>query len=432
VWKGRVVNKKKDGSLYTDDVVITPVRSDSGEFVNYVSVQRDVTRELELEQQLLRSQRMEAVGQLTAGIAHDFNNLLTAINGFAELIQYQLSPDNGIYDMAGKILHSGRHAADLVSQLLAFSRKQIIRPKVLDLNIIVINIEKMLRRVIGEQIELEIIPVPELWPVEVDPTQMEQVIINLAVNARDAMPNGGKLTIETTNVVLDDAYVSTHLEAQPGEHVMLVVSDTGCGMSKEVQAHIFEPFFTTKEVNEGTGLGLSTVFGIVKQSRGNIWVYSEEGLGATFKIYLPRAAHVAVSPGQPAPFRDLPRGTETILLVEDEVLVRDLASRVLQEQGYTVLPAANGRDALRLAQDHPGGQIHLLLTDVVMPGMGGKDLADQVKTIHSDIKTLFTSGYTSSSVVNYGVLLTNVKFLEKPFSSVSLTHKVREVLDGRQ
>jgi two-component system, cell cycle sensor histidine kinase and response regulator CckA len=305
----------------------------------------------------------------------------------------------------------------------------MIRPKILDLNKEAMNIEKMLQRVIGEQIELDIIPAIGLWPVEVDATQFEQVIINLAVNARDAMPDGGKLTIETTNVVLDEAYVAAHLETQPGDHVLLTVSDTGCGISKTVQAHIFEPFFTTKEVNEGTGLGLSTVFGIIKQNRGNIWVYSEEGVGTTFKIYLPRAATSAFSI-PPTPVGVLPRGVETILLVEDEALVRDLASRVLHEQGYTVLVANNGWEALRLAREHIG-VIHLLLTDVVMPGIGGKALADQLMAVFPNLKVLFTSGYTNNSVVTQGMLLPGIKFLEKPFSSVSLTHKVREVLDGR-
>ena len=432
VWHGRMVNKKKDGTLYSEDITVTPIRNTNDEIINYVAVQRDVTHELELEEQLRRSQRMEAVGQLTAGIAHDFNNLLTAINGFAELIQYQTAHDGIVYDMAGKILHSGQHAADLVSQLLAFSRKQMIRPKILDVNSVVMNIEKMLRRVIGEQIELKIILSAHLWPVEVDPTQLEQVIINLAVKARDAMPEGGTLIIETANVMLDESYAAAHLDTQPGAHVLLVVSDTGVGMSKEVQAHIFEPFFTTKEVNEGTGLGLSTVFGIVKQSHGNIWVYSEEGQGATFKIYLPRAEqHKTESSKQSLPMSELPRGTETILLVEDETLVRDLALRVLKEQGYTMLEAANGQEGLHQAQLY-ANPIHLLLTDMIMPGLGGKALADQIKAFYPDIKVLFTSGYTNHTIDNRGILSPNTPFIQKPFSPVSLACKVREVLDGKQ
>ncbi|MBN1992216.1 MAG: PAS domain S-box protein [Anaerolineae bacterium] len=430
VWQGRIVNKRKDGSFYTDEVTITPVRNESGEIVNYVSVQRDVSRELELEEQVRRSQRMEAVGQLTAGIAHDFNNLLTAINGFAELLQYRLPVDSPSYDMAGKILHSGQHAADLVSQLLAFSRKQLIQPKVLSLNEVVMDIvDKMLKRVIGETIELALFLEPALWPVKIDPAQMEQVIVNLAVNARDAMPGGGKLTIETANVVLDDAYVAGHLGAEPGEHVRLCVSDTGCGMSKEVQAHIFEPFFTTKEVNEGTGLGLATVFGIVKQSQGNIWAYSEEGVGSTFKIYLPRATQATDTALRLAETDDLPRGAETILVVEDEAMVRELAVRVLGWQGYTILQAANGREALSLAQKY-NGEIHLLLTDMVMPQLGGQLLANQIKTICPDIKILFTSGYTSQAMVTHEMLFAGAEFIQKPFSPRELAHKVREVLDG--
>ena len=429
VWHGHIVNKKKDGTLYTEETTITPVRNERGDIVNYVAVQRDVTREIQMEEQLRRSQRMEAIGQLTAGIAHDFNNLLTAINGFAELIQQQVSPDSSTYEMTGKILRSGQHAADLVRQLLAFSRKQVIQPQILNLNSIVGNVDKMLQRTISETIEVDIILAPDLWPIEADPAQIEQIIINLVVNARDAMPSGGKLTIETTNVFLDDAYITNHLGAEPGAHILLSVSDTGCGMSEDVQAHIFEPFFTTKEVSEGTGLGLSTVFGIVKQNGGNIWVYSEEGMGTTFKIYLPRAKKAATSSSQPDRANDLPQGTETILLVEDETMVRELAVQVLQWQGYTIIEAVNGPEALRLAQEHHA-EIHLLLTDVVMPHMSGKVLANQMETLYPNIKVLFTSGYTDKAIVNQGLLTSDIMFIEKPFSPSDLTRKVREVLDS--
>jgi two-component system cell cycle sensor histidine kinase/response regulator CckA len=428
VWHGHIVNKKKDGTLYTDQSTITPVRNESGEIVNYVAVQRDVTRELELEEQLRRSQRMEAIGQLTAGIAHDFNNSLTAINGFAELIQQQVLPDSSAYEMAGKILHSGQHAADLVRQLLAFSRKQVIQPQTLNLNTIVANVDKMLQRIITETIELKIILAPELWPVEVDPAQMEQVIINLVVNARDAMPNSGKLTIETANVFLDDVYAASHLGVEPGEHILLSISDTGCGMSEEVQAHIFEPFFTTKKMSEGTGLGLSTVFGIVKQNKGNIWVYSEEGMGTTFKIYLPRAKRAATASPRPVQTQDLLRGTETILLVEDETMVRELAAQALREQGYTILEAGNGPQALRLAKAH-NEEIHLLLTDVVMPQMSGKALADQLGPMYPNLKVLFTSGYADKAIMRHGILASDIMFIQKPFTPLTLSRKVREVLD---
>jgi PAS domain S-box-containing protein len=429
VWHGHIVNKKKDGTLYTDETTITPVRNEGGDIVNYVAVQRDVTRELQMEEQLRQSQRMEAIGQLTAGIAHDFNNLLTAINGFAELIQQQVSPDSPAYEMTGKILRSGQHAAELIRQLLAFSRKQVIQPQTLNLNTTVDNVDKMLQRIISETIEVDIVLAPDLWPIEADPAQMEQVVINLVVNARDAMPDGGKLTIETANVFLDDDYIANHLGAELGEHILLSVSDTGYGMSEEVQAHIFEPFFTTKEVSEGTGLGLSTVFGIVKQNGGNIWVYSEEGMGATFKIYLPRAEKAVVSSSQPDRANDLPRGTETILLVEDETMVRELAAQALRWQGYTILEAPNGPEALRLAKEHHK-EIHLLLTDVVMPQMSGKVLADQMGDLYPSIKVLFTSGYTDKAIVNHGVLTSDIMFIQKPFSPIDLTRKVREVLDS--
>jgi PAS domain S-box-containing protein len=428
VWHGRFVNKKKDGTLYTEEATISPVRNEKGDIVNYVGLQRDVTHELELEEQYRRAQRMEAVGQLTGGIAHDFNNLLTAINGFAELIQFRLSPDDPLQDLVKNILQSGQRAANLVSQLLAFSRKQIIEPKVLNLNTSVIEMSAMLQRIIGENIKLEVVLTPELWPVKVDPAQIEQVIVNLAVNARDAMPDGGRLIIETSNTVLNDEYVANHLGTQPGKHVLLAISDTGVGMSEEEKARIFEPFFTTKEVGKGTGLGLATVFGIVKQSGGNIWVYSEEGHGSTFKIYLPCTNETIRAASPPKGEIDMPTGNETILLVEDDTGVRDLARQVLQRQGYTLLEAKNGEEALELSAQY-SEPIHLLLTDVIMPGMNGKTLADQLAQRHPDLKTLFMSGYTDNTIAHHGVLDPGVTFLQKPFSSLTLTHQVRAVLD---
>jgi PAS domain S-box-containing protein len=427
IWHGHVINKKKDGTHYTDEVIITPVRNGAGEIVNFVSVQRDVTRELELQEQLRRSQRMEAVGQLTAGIAHDFNNLLTAINGFAELLQRQLPPDSLQYEMAAKILQSGEHAADLINQLLAFSRKQVISPKVLNINHIIINVDKILQRLISEEIELRVNMSPGLWLCQVDPTQIEQVIINLAVNARDAMPGGGELVIETGNVTLDDAYTTAHIGVNTGDYVLLAVSDTGHGMSKEIQARIFEPFFTTKEVHEGTGLGLASVFGIVKQSGGNIWVYSEQGVGTTFKVYLPRVVEDPYAPVQATQSGELPRGTETILLVEDETMVRDYAARVLTGQGYTVLQAGNGREALQISQQY-WGDIHLLLTDVVMPEIGGKLLSEQIKLGYPNIKILFTSGYTDNTIIRQGIPIDGSDFIQKPFSPAELATSVREIL----
>jgi PAS domain S-box-containing protein len=430
VWSGRLVNKRKDGSRYTVDTTITPVRSEQGHIVNYVALQRDISRELQLEEQFHQAQKMEAIGQLAGGVAHDFNNLLTAINGFAELSQLQLAADDPLQESMGKILHAGRRAADLVRQLLAFSRKQDVQPQLLELNRVVTDLDKMLGRIIGEHIQIRTNLPPDLWLVNVDPTQLEQIIINLAVNARDAMPAGGHLTIETSNVVLDQDYTAMHLEAQPGEYVMLAVSDTGVGMSKDVVDHIFEPFFTTKEVGQGTGLGLATVYGIVQQSGGYIWVYSEEGQGTTFKIYLPRAVQQTVAPRQNGQGRALPRGTETILLVEDEPAVREIAARSLRGRDYVVIEAADGQDALHRYQEH-GGQIQLLLTDMVMPGINGQRLAEQLSEGHPDLKTLFMSGFTDSAVEGHSGLAPDAPFIQKPFSPGALVRKVREVLDDK-
>jgi CheY-like chemotaxis protein len=342
---------------------------------------------------------------------------------------WELGADEPAQELLGKIRDSGRRAADLVRQLLAFSRKQIIQPQVLDLNEVVAHMNKMLQRIIGEHIDLQISLAPELWPVRVDPAQMEQVVVNLAVNARDAMPGGGKLTVETGNVLLGEDYAASHLEAQPGEHVLLAVSDTGMGMSQEVKTHIFEPFFTTKGPGKGTGLGLSTVYGIVRQSGGHIWVDSEEGVGTAFTIYMPRA----VEPVRPLPRPEveggMPSGSETILVVEDAPDVRGLAGHVLKAQGYTVLEAANGEEALRLATGH-SGPIHLVLTDVVMPGMGGKVLAEQLSGRRPGIKILFMSGYTDEAIAHQGILEPGVALLQKPFSPLALARKVRQVLDA--
>ncbi len=430
VWHAHMVNKNKDGTLRTLDTTITPVRGESDQIVNYVGLQRDISRELQLEEQYLQAQKMEAVGLLAGGIAHDFNNLLTAINGFAELMVFELPADDPNQETAAKILGAGQRAADLVRQLLAFSRKQVIQPRVLDLNHVVVNLEKMLRRIIGEDIHLETTLTPGLWSIKADPTQIEQVIVNLSVNARDAMPDGGELKIETANVVLDAAYVADHLGAQPGEHVQLSVSDTGIGMSEEVRARIFEPFFTTKERGRGTGLGLATVYGIVEQNGGHIWVESEEGRGTVFRLYLPRSMEVADSQGTLDQERVPLGGKETVLLVEDEAAVRELVAFALRGQGYTVLEAASGQDALRLVQKR-SGEINLLLTDVILPGgMNGKDLADRLLEERPGLKALFMSGYADSTIARHGVLETGVPFIEKPFLLQELARKVRNVLDA--
>jgi PAS domain S-box-containing protein len=429
IWHGRLVNRRKDGTLYTEEATISPVRNQGGDIVSYVAVKHDITRQLELEEQFLRAQRMEAVGRLTAGIAHDFNNLLTVINGFAELLRLALPSDHPAGDMAEKIQSAGKRAADLVSQLLAYSRKQMVQPQVLDLNEVVTSMDKMLQRIIGEDIELAARPGAGLWPVTIDRTQIEQIIVNLAVNARDAMPNGGRLSIETTNVTLDADYCARHIGVTPGDYVLLAVSDTGVGMSADVQSHLFEPFFTTKGVGKGTGLGLAAVYGIVKQNRGNIWVYSEVGRGSTFKVYLPRTAQPAAREAGPAALADTPVGTETILLAEDSEMVRDLALTVLRRQGYRVLVAPDGAQALQVAEDH-NGPIHLLITDVVMPGMSGRVLADRLLALRPDTKVLFMSGYTEDTIAHHGVLTPRAALMEKPFSPPALARRVRDILDG--
>jgi CheY-like chemotaxis protein len=373
---------------------------------------------------------MEALGRLTAGVAHDFNNLLTTINGFAGLIQAELRPDDPLGEMVDTILRSSHRAASLVRQLLAFSRKQIIQPQVVNLNTVVAEMDKMLQRVIGEDINLKTVLTPELWPVKVDPTQIEQVLVNLVVNARDAMPTGGQLILETANVVIDENYVAGHLGTQPGRYVQLAISDTGCGMSHEVKTRIFEPFFTTKELGRGTGLGLATVFGIVKQSGGDIWVYSEEGVGTTFKIYLPCVEErISVPPALPETGLEMPGGRETVLLVEDDTGVRELLRQVLSKLGYKLLEAGSGQEALQLIAHYPD-PIHLLLTDVVMPGISGKTLADELADTWPNLKTLFMSGYTDEAIVQHGVLNSGVAFLQKPFSPMTLAVKMRSVLDN--
>jgi two-component system, cell cycle sensor histidine kinase and response regulator CckA len=382
-----------------------------------------------LEEQFRQSQKMEAVGRLGGGIAHDFNNLLTVIKGYSQLSLLDLKESDPLWGNIQEIQKATQRATDLTRQLLAFSRRQILDLKVLDLNILLRDLDKMLRRIIGEDIELVTLLSGDLGRVKIDPGQIEQVIFNLAVNARDAMPSGGKLLIETTNVELDKEYANAHIGVVPGRYVKLSVSDTGIGMSQEVREKVFEPFFTTKDKGKGTGLGLSTVYGIVKQSGGNIWVYSEPGDGTAFKIYLPKVEEELDTLHGRDETEFSPRGSETVLLVEDEQEVRLLAHRLLSQQGYRVLEATNGVEALHVAQEHGGEKIHLLLTDVVMPQMGGKELADQLKILRPDIKVLYTSGYTDNAIVHQGVLNPGTHFLQKPFSLKTLSHKVREVLD---
>lgn len=390
----------------------------------------DVTEHRALEQQLRQSQKMEAVGRLAGGIAHDFNNLLMVISGYCEFLLERIGADPGVRGPAQEIANAANRATALTRQLLAFSRKQMLVPKVLDLNAVVTENFKMLTRLIGEDIELVMVPGNDLGPTEADPGQIEQVIMNLAVNARDAMPRGGKLTIETANVSLDEGYARLHPPAEPGEYVMLAISDSGMGMDSETQSRIFEPFFSTKG-SKGTGLGLSMVYGIVKQSGGYIWVYSEPGKGTTFKVYLPRVRAAeevpALQPG-PAP-REVQRGRETVLLVEDEVTVLRLASEYLEQQGYTVIEAGDPATAILISNAH-SGPIHMLLTDVVMPGMTGRELANQLAPRRPEMKVLYMSGYTENAIGQNGTLDAGITLLQKPFTLPTLKAKVREVLDA--
>ncbi|PYX68162.1 MAG: hypothetical protein DMG78_25940 [Acidobacteria bacterium] len=392
----------------------------------------DVTERRVLEQQLRQSQKMEAVGRLAGGIAHDFNNLLMVISGYSEFLLERLGGEPHLRGPAQEIASASERASSLTRQLLAFSRKQMLAPRIVNLNDIATENLKMLTRMIGEDIDLVMTPGKSLWSVRADAGQIEQVIMNLAVNARDAMPSGGKLTIETSNIALDEEYARVHAPLHAGDYVMVSISDTGAGMDSETQSHIFEPFFTTKGP-KGTGLGLSTVYGIVKQSGGYIWVYSELGRGTTFKIYLPRvpsieepAVHTIAAP---ALFQKVEPGTETILLVEDEANLRYLARQYLEKQGYRVIEAADGAVAMQIAVAHEG-IIHLLLTDVIMPGMNGRELAQRICEIRPNVKVLYMSGYTENVIGHDGTLDAGVRLLQKPFNLRDLKSKVREVLDA--
>jgi two-component system cell cycle sensor histidine kinase/response regulator CckA len=425
----------KDGTEKFISYTPSPICNQAGQTTGMVLVLRDMTERKQAEEalrhteaQLIQAQKMEAVGQLAGGVAHDFNNLLTAIIGYSQLIQAQLEPSSPMRHDIDEICKAGQRAAALTSQLLAFSRKQVLQPKILDLNVIVANTSKMLSRLIGEDIRFRTTLDPGLKQVKADPGQIEQVLMNLVVNARDAMPDGGSLSIETANVYLDEIYAEQHVEVRPGHHVVLVVSDSGCGMDTKTMAKIFEPFFTTKEQGKGTGLGLATVYGIIKQSGGHIWVYSEPDKGTTFKVYFPQIAEEPSSIEAPVQSNLLPQGTETILLAEDDLQVREFASRVLRGLGYKVLEASNGNEALVMAEQ-TAGTIDILLTDVVMPQIGGKHLSEKLKLHRPEIKVLFLSGYTADSIVHHGVLDKGVAFLHKPFNSGDLVRKVREVLD---
>jgi two-component system, cell cycle sensor histidine kinase and response regulator CckA len=393
-----------------------------------LAVLMDVTGRRELEEQLRQAQKMEAVGMLAGGVAHDFNNLLTIINGYTQLILNSLRADDANRHSAEQVMKAGERAAALTNQLLAFSRRQVLQLKVLDLNRAVSSLGVMLQRLIGEDIDLRLELRPETGRVNADAGQLEQVLMNLAVNARDAMPTGGTLTIETANVDLDETYAGRHIAVKPGPYVLLAVSDTGSGMDEATKQRLFEPFFTTKGPGKGTGLGLSTVFGIVKQSGGSLEVYSEPGRGSSVKIYFPRVdqpVFVETAGGK----RQSLRGTETILLVEDDEMVRNLVRETLEREGYKVIGAADPIEAQRIAEAHRSN-IQLLITDVVMPKLNGKELAKALVERRPDMKVLYMSGYTDSAIVNSGILQKEVAFLQKPFTPSALAAKVRDVLEN--
>jgi PAS domain S-box-containing protein len=429
MFSGEAVNYRKDGKEFNLEWQIAPLRNAGGKVTHFVAIQRDITERKRLEAQLFQSQKLETVGKLAGGIAHEFNSILTAILGQSELLLGDLPAGSPLAKNAAEISKAAGRAATLTRQLLAYGRKQFLHPDILDLNRVIASMEGVLHHLMGGVVDTQIVPAPGLHAVKADAGQIEQMIINMVINARDAMPNGGKLTLETANVLFDQESVGRYPELKPGDYVMLAITDTGAGMSEGVKARLFEPFFSTKGVGQGTGLGLSTCYGIVKQSGGHISVYSEQGRGTTFKIYLPQVESQTKIPLQRLDSPDLPGGTETILLVEDDPALREMAATLLGRLGYKVLAAANGVEALILNHQRDAGHIDLLFTDVVMPHMSGRELADRVRALYPRTKILFTSAYTENAIVHQGVLDKGVALLQKPFTPSALARKLREVLD---
>jgi len=418
--------RRRDGSVRTVDAVFRNLLHlpAVGAVVAHA---RDTTDQRRLEQQLVQSQKLESIGRLAGGVAHDFNNLLIGILGYAEFLEQGIRAGKPSLEDLLEIRLAGERARDLTRQLLAVARRQVSAPRVIDPNAVVKESERLLRRLLGEDVQVAVALAPDAWRVRIDPSHLQQIVLNLAVNARDAMPRGGKLTIETSNVDLDDVAVALRPGVRPGLYLLLAVSDTGHGMSPETLAHLFEPFYTTKAAGTGTGLGLATVYGIVAQAGGHVWVYSEPGAGSTFKIHLPRCTEPAVRP-TPAPRRPAPRGSEVVLAVEDDPQVREFTLRALREGGYRVLSAADGREALALSRSTPD-RIHLLLTDVVMPEASGRELATELSRERPDLRVLFVSGYTQNAIVHHGVLDAGINYLAKPYTATLLLERVREVLD---
>ncbi len=426
-WQGTLVNKRKDGTAYTEDATISPVRDAGGRIVSYVAVKRDITSQRLMEAQLRQAQKMETVGQLAGGVAHDFNNMLQVISSYVEMSLAKVEVGQPVQKYLLEVRRAAQRSAEITGQLLAFARKQTVSPKVLDMNDAVAGTQKMIQRLIGEDIDLAWMPGHETGKVRMDPAQLDQVLANLSVNARDAIGGVGKLTIETENVVFDEAYCAAHAGFVVGQYVLLAVSDDGRGMDRQTLGHLFEPFFTTKGPGKGTGLGLATIYGIVKQNNGFINVYSEPGQGTTFKVYLPRVeGAVAGAEAEAAAYSG---GTETVLVAEDEAAILELTRESLEQLGYTVLTARSPGEALRRSEEH-AGSIELLITDVVMPQMNGRQLCERLISARPGLKCLYMSGYTANVIAHRGVLEEGVSFIAKPFSLATLAAKVREVLDG--
>jgi PAS domain S-box-containing protein len=434
IEKGEAISRnfrvvRPDGTVRWVRARAFPVYNASHEPYRQVGLVEDITDLRRTEEQLLQAQKMEAVGRLAGGVAHDFNNLLTAILGYSELVLQDLGDDHPSAVDVKEIRAAGQSAENLTRQLLAFSRRQILQPQTLDLNKVLTRVDALLQRIIGEDVELTMKLTAPLGRVSADPGQIEQVVLNLAVNARDAMPHGGKLTIETANVVLDEDYVAQHAGATTGAHVMVAVTDTGTGMDEATQQRLFEPFFTTKEPGRGTGLGLATVYGIVAQSRGSIWVYSELGQGSTFKVYLPATTEELTAPVVGPRSPTSLSGTETVLVVEDQIEARSVICETLRRRGYTVIEAMNGPDAIVKGRQLDVA-IDVMLTDVVMPGMGGRRVAEVIRATRPGLKVVYMSGYTDSAIVDHGILEAGVTFVQKPFATETLLRRVREVLDA--
>jgi PAS domain S-box-containing protein len=426
------VRLRKDGAAVNVSVGISPIEARDSGVVAASKNAHDITRIKKLEAQFIEAQKMEVVGHLAGGVAHDFNNILGVIMGYTELIISKLNPDSPVQEDIQQILHATERAAALTMQLLVFSRNQTVHPVVLDINEVLKGIEGMLRRLLDENIEMTLIPGKGVGHIKADSGYIGQVLMNLLVNARDAMPNGGKLTISTSNAALDERDLAAGTGAIPGDYVMLSVSDTGTGMTEEVKAHMFEAFFTTKPKGKGTGLGLATCQTILHQLGGHIRVYSQVGSGTSFQIYFPRVEQALEAAAKEAQTGPLPRGTETLLFVEDDPSVRHLARRGLESLGYEVLSASNGQDALSVARDHRGSPIRLVVTDVIMPVMGGKVMAEWMKATYPDLKILFTSGYTDDALNQSGVQKPDITFLPKPYTPGTLARRVRDMLDMRQ